>query len=85
MAGCGVRAIRVWCPYRLSGTAAVAYVRTELLTRNVGISIMIETSGSTVVSKRVTGGMYAGEARRAVRSDLLRVVEVPARAADQVQ
>ena len=36
--GCGgVQAIRVSCPYRLSGTTAVAYARTELLTGNVGI------------------------------------------------
>lgn len=49
MAGCGVRAIGVSCPYRLSGTAVAAYVRTELSTRNVGISIMVETSASTVI------------------------------------
>lgn len=48
--GCGgVQAIRVSCPYRLSGTAAVAYVRTELSTRDIGISIMVETSGSAVI------------------------------------
>lgn len=68
------------CPYRLSGAAAVAYVRTELSTRNVGISIMVDTSGTTAVSKRVTCRMYTSEARLAVRDDLLRVVEAPAMA-----
>lgn len=48
--GCGgVQAIRVSCPYRLSGTTAVAYARTELLTGDVGISIMIETSGTMAI------------------------------------
>lgn len=56
MAGCGVQAIRVSCPYRLSGAAAVAYVRTELSTRNVGISIMVETLGSTAIrNERLVG------------------------------
>lgn len=49
MAGSGERAIRVSRPCRLSGTAVVAYVRTKLSTRSVGISIMAKTWVSTVI------------------------------------